>query len=245
MLNLSKRETGSKEYLDLPEASDKDINETFRFLRFVNSFGGGYNVTTSALSEILRPWPKSKPIEILDAGCGEGDAGLDILRWGRRNGFNILYKGIDREVRLVEIAKARTKGWGAEYSICDMMTGSIPESDITVIALTLHHFTDEEIDKLIPRLLARTRFALAINDLRRSTLTYFAAYLLTRFVKKMPWRGDVCLSVRKGFTVDEMACMLNRLGLDGTIKKRFSGRISVIIKNEEKKYFTDCGPFGS
>ena len=230
MLDLSRREIELKEYLESPQISDEDIDETFRLIRLVNSYGGGYAVIRRAFAGLLRLWPKGRPVEILDAGCGPGDTGADILKWGKAKGLIIKYRGIDINEKIIRIAKERTEDRNLEYEVCDIFDPNLPEADFIILSMVLHHFNDEEILTVLERLLTKARHGIIINDLERSYISYFVCYIVTCFFKKRLWRADPLISIRRGFKKDEFKVLLARLGVDGTIKKRFAGRISVIIK---------------
>jgi hypothetical protein len=225
---LDKRST-AKEYLDMPDMTDDDILDSFSFIQFVNRWGGGHRGIRTALATALGSWPRERRLEILDVGCGTGDMAKAVSEWGKDSGFSIRYKGIDRNSRIIKLAEARTKIEGIEYSQGDLFDRALPQADIIIASMVFHHFAGGEIEKAIGHLLTKSRHALIINDLTRSFSLYSICYLLTRFVKSEVSRNDALLSVRKGFRVEEMRTLLDKLNIRGTIKKQFCGRFSVII----------------
>jgi 2-polyprenyl-3-methyl-5-hydroxy-6-metoxy-1,4-benzoquinol methylase len=171
-------------------------------------------------------------MEILDVGCGMGDMAEAVSGWGKNSGFSIRYKCIDKNIRIIKLAEELTKTEGIEYLQGDLFDKNLPQADIIVASMVFHHFEEEEIGKALEHLLAKSKYALIINDLTRSFALYSICYLLTRFVKNKVSRNDALLSVRKGFRIEEMQTLLDKLKIRGIIKKQFFGRFIVIIAKQ-------------
>ncbi len=232
MRSLYRRST-AKEFMDDINIQEKDLEDSFRFIKFINRYGGGRRVVVKALEELLKNWPKDKPVEILDVGCGIGDIGTAISKWATTKGLDIRYLGLDRSARILQLAETQSTGNNIRYMNGDLFDAEIPEADFVIASMLLHHLTEQEIPHAITHLLNKARSALIINDLRRSIFSYFVCYLLTRFVKNEICRNDALLSVRKGFRLEETESLLDRLNISGIVKKRLGFRLSVVIPKHE------------
>ena len=228
-LNSFDKRSAEKEYLDMPDIAENDVLESFRFIRFVNRYGGGHKTIQIALAKVLRSWPKDRIVEVMDAGCGMGDMAMAISDWGRDNRFLIRYRGIDKNNLIVKLAKERTKKQGIEYEVGDLFDQNLPEVDVIIASMVFHHLGKEEVDRALANLLSKSRHALIINDLTRSFALYSVCYLLTRFVKNKASRVDALLSVKKGFRPEKMRAHLDKLNVGGIVKEQFCGRLSVIV----------------
>ncbi|MBF0215844.1 MAG: methyltransferase domain-containing protein [Candidatus Omnitrophica bacterium] len=213
----------------MPDMTDDDILDSFRFIRFVNRWGGGHRAVRTALNIAMSSWPRERRAEILDVGCGIGDMAPTIFRWARDNGFSVRYNGIDKNTRIVELAQARKKIEGIRYSQGDLFDKDLAQSDIIIASMVFHHFNRGEIEKAVLHLLDKSRHALIINDLTRSPAVFLLCYLLTRFIKNKHSRNDALLSIRKGFRLEEMTELLDKLNIKGRVKKQFCGRLLIII----------------
>lgn len=227
--NFDKR-SDLRELLDAPDIAENDIVGTFSFIRFINRYGGGHRAVRKGLKIALDSWSKQKPVEILDVGCGTGDMAHAIVNYGKKHGFIIRYTGIDRNKKTIRLAKIGSPLDSTKYMVGDLFDPNIPEADIVIASMVFHHFSDEDIKNAFLHLINKSRYALIINDLLRSVPAYVMCYLLTRFIKSDACRNDAPLSVRKGFRVEEMECILNELGVRGTVKKCFGGRFVAVIQ---------------
>ncbi len=225
--SLDKR-SESDEYLDSPAIDGKDLEESFKFMRFVNRCGGGYKTAIRGLENALGARPKSKPVEILDVGCGTGDMGLAVSRWGRGRGFDIRYTGIDKNEWVVRSAIERSGNRNIRYRTGDLFKADLPEADFVMASMVMHHLNDRDVARAIVHLLNRSRHALIINDLIRSPVSYVLCRILTLFTGDIN-RNDALLSVRKGFRVNEMRALLDGLKIAAHIEKRPWGRLLMII----------------
>lgn len=228
-LNIAGRRSEAVEYMDMPVMEGNYLDGSFRFIDFVNRYGGGYRTTIMGLKKMLGSWPKSKPIKILDVGCGAGGMGAAISKWGKARGFDIRYSGIDRNEDAIKSARDKSSCHNVEYKIGNLFDADLPEADFVIVSMVFHHFTDIGIREAIIHLLKKSRHGLIVNDLIRSLASYAVCYLLTLFVKDKVCRNDSLLSVRKGFRAGEMRALLESLKITGYIEKRIWGRLLIAI----------------
>jgi 2-polyprenyl-3-methyl-5-hydroxy-6-metoxy-1,4-benzoquinol methylase len=231
---LAKRSV-EEEFMDSPDAEAHDFRKSFRFIRFVNQCGGGSRAAIKALSLTLSSWPREKPVHILDVGCGRGDMGPDIVRWGKKKGYDIRYRGIDFNQNFISLAKKKINDENIEFMTGNIFDPNLPEADIIIASMVFHHFGNEELTKAFHHLLEKSRHAFIINDLTRTLFSYLICFLLTRFVKDEVCRNDVLVSVKKGFRLEEVRSFIESLKIRGIVKKQFGCRFILIIPKKEQK----------
>ena len=228
MLNLAVRST-EKEFMDDLDFSGQDLDESFSFIKFINLLGGGQRAVINGLKQTLKAWPKKKPMEILDVGCGLGDIGVAISRWGTANGFTIFYYGLEQNEHILQAARTQSGGKNIQFIQGNIFDEAIPEADLVIASMVFHHFNDQEIVKAIAHLSRKSRVALMINDLERSVSAYAICYLLTFFLQNEKSRKDALLSVEKGFTLEEMEGLMRTAGVQGSVRKAIGCRLLAII----------------
>jgi hypothetical protein len=91
-----------------------------------------------------------------------------------------------------------------------------------------HHFTDEEMDRLIEHLRGFVRKALLINDLHRGALNYAVASILVATIEP-EIRHDALLSIRRGFRRAELLRLLRKHDPAATVRRAWFRRIAGVV----------------
>lgn len=221
------RRSSALEFMDDLDFQGADLIESFRFIRMVNLLGGGQRAVLNGLRTALKKWPRHRPVEILDVGCGIGDLGIAMTRWGRQHDFEIRYRGLDQSDHTLALARQHTRSFDFEFVRGDLFSSCLPEADLVVASMVLHHFNDEDVVRAIRNLGGKARHALIINDLERSPLAWLAAWFLTAPLSRLS-RADALTSVEKGFTVDELATLCHRADVHGTVRQALGWRVLMV-----------------
>jgi hypothetical protein len=168
------------EFLDRPDADSRLVEQSYRFMKVVNGIGGGIRVVRNFLARELSA--STDETTILDIGAGDCDIPLAITRWANRRGFKVQFTCLDHDAKSVELAQARIARCHcptAKAVHANIFTYRPPrEFDYAVGSMTFHHFTDDQIDRLITHLRGFVRKALLINDLHRCLPNYIACFVL-------------------------------------------------------------------
>ena len=221
------------EWMDKPDFGRPEVVGTFRFLEPVNRWFGGIRPLLSFFRCESRAWDRHKTYRILDVGCGAGDVPTALVRWSRRRGYRFQIDAIDRHEITVELAQARCQDY-PEISVFhqDVFHLNEREYDYVHASQFLHHFPDGEIVPVLNHLLGLSRYKLVINDLVRAPLHYLSAWVFTLFASPV-FRHDARLSIRRGFTPDELRRLLEGGGFsDSYLERHFFYRFLLIISNE-------------
>ena len=239
-----------KEIMDDRTIVDDRLTRALDELRVINLFLGGRSTTTAGIRELLesiRSHPVhgttaasqasgergqdgacSRPLTILDVGSGgsdnfaaatAGSRAIEIISVDINPGACDYILAHDRE-RPIVCGDARA---------LPFKPGSV---DIVHVALFLHHFSEEEIGRMLQAFLGIARYGVVVNDLRRSYLALAGISLLTRvFSRSAMVRNDAPLSVKRGFVRADMLGLLRGLQCSSfTLHRRWAFRwLAVII----------------
>lgn len=204
------------------------IADALREITTINRWLGGDATSRKGIRRALRQSPPGNPVAILDVGAGGSDL-FDALR------------PLGRDVRITSLDISRD---ACEYSArrhpgAPIVQGSalhLPfrerSFDIVHAGMFLHHFTDEELLEVLPNLFAVARYALVVNDLRRSFFAYAGIKLLTSlFSGSVMVRNDAPLSVLRGFSRKDVERFTAPLqGATSTVERTWAYRWLVCMR---------------
>ncbi len=215
------------EWMDRDDLDPAMHRQALRGLARLNYFSGGSAVLWSAIRRELFP---HGPNTLLDVATGSGDLPLGLATRARRAGIPLAITATDKsELALSEArvasAKAGFSGEGIqtlEWVLADALesesTPCLPAGpfDIVTCSLFLHHLTEEQAEKLLGQLAARTRRLLLVNDLDRSRWGGAVVWLASRLLSRSPVvRFDGPASMGGAFTRWEASALAARSGLRG------------------------------
>lgn len=156
---------------------------------------------------------------IVDVGCGDGYLLLKLYELAKRDGFQLQLVGCDFSARALEAASERAATeYGTQLESCELDVLSdraIPEGDVVMASLFLHHFKVPEVTKILQKMHASARQLLLVEDLLRTPLGYGLCWIgVHALTRSHVVHTDGLLSVRAGFLMDEMRRMMVEAGLD-------------------------------
>jgi len=226
------------EFLDRPDSDPRLTQASFRFIKFVNHVGGGIRVVRRFLERELSNFPAGRSAKILDLGGGDCDIPLAITRWATERGYSVEFTCTDHNPQVLAMAQeslARAQCKAIRLEQTDIFTYQPPEEfDYALGSMVFHHFTAEEIDRLISHLRGFVRHALLINDLRRCALNYLVAALLTAPLDP-ELRHDALLSIRRGFKPDELAGMLSEHDPAPVVRREWFCRVAGVVRFDREE----------
>ena len=94
VLSLRTRAT-DPEFMDDQTFSREALAESFQFIKGVNLLGGGQRTVFNGLRQALKEHSIKSGLTVLDVGCGIGDLGRGVIRWGTRQGYDFRYVGLE------------------------------------------------------------------------------------------------------------------------------------------------------
>jgi SAM-dependent methyltransferase len=178
-------------------------------------------------------WPTLEPLldraaapaQVLDVAAGSGDVLATLARRARRRGREVRFTACD--ISPVALDAVRRRDGNIRIIQRDVIEQGLPDDyDVIMCSLFIHHLTEPQIIALLASMRDAARVGVVISDLRRSRggqrLAYAASRLLTR---SRVVHNDAVLSARAALTIEEIADLAGRAGLDGAIATpRFPSR---------------------
>lgn len=167
-------------------------------LLLVNAVMGNHRWMEKKLRALYQPgW------HITEIGAGDGSLSLRFLQQGICTA---------KDLHAFDLA-GRPARWpaAAAWTQGDLLKQPLPDSEVLVANLFLHHFRDEQLSELGRRISPKTRLILAAEPDRRRIHT-LGGKLLCWLAELHPiTRFDMQVSIRAGFRGDELKLAL-RLG---------------------------------
>lgn len=201
----------------------------------INQLLGGNSVTLEGVKTLIKDFPKDKTITIMDFGCGSGDMLRMLSKFGKENNLNFQLIGIDaNEATIRHAEKCSLDFDNITYLAEDIFLYDFSKYniDIALITLTLHHFKDDEILKIMRVILNLVKKGIVVNDLQRSKLAYrlFQAIIFIFRLEKMT-AEDGLISILRGFKREDLEKFSTELGLKKcSIKWKWAFRYQWIIE---------------
>ena len=202
---------------------DERIDDALNELKIINKYLGGISTTKSGLKYFLDS--PSEELNVLDIGSGSSDN----LIAAREKYPLIKIISVDKNLRVLSNENNRLIKINSDAFILPFKDGSC---DIIHTALFFHHFTYEQLNKLMKEFLRISRKGIIINDLQRSYFAFIGIKILTIFFSKSEMvKNDAPISVKRGFTKQEILKLLLDVDITGfVIKKKWAFRWMVVIK---------------
>lgn len=153
---------------------------------------------------------------LLDAGSGNGDYLRAIARYARARGIAATLTGIDLSPAATAAARAATPSdLGVTFVTGDVFDHAPdPRPDFIVSALFAHHLPDAAVKRFIAWMEAHAARGWHINDLHRHPLAWAGFRALSTAMRWHPIvRHDGAISVRRGFTAEELRARIAGAGV--------------------------------
>jgi len=188
-----------------------------------NVLFGGRRAALIAIDDLLTP---GASLTLLDVGTGLGDIPAAIAARARSRGARVRTIGLDEARDLLAAARSRI-----DATTC-ASANSLPfrdrSIDIVICSQLLHHFADQDLERLVRELdrVARTRVIIA--DLRRSRLAAAGFWLASFPLGFHPvTRHDGVVSVFRGFVASELREVVrSATGVTPTVRHHLGFRLT-------------------
>lgn len=220
MLSSLAQRDRQPELMDQPGINAHDHRRALQALRRVNLLCSAVPLIFRSLSRLASDRTRTKPLRVLDVGCGGGDSVIRLARRAQRAGVSLEIHGCDINGTAIETAigaAQREEVRGTRFFQHDVFANSLPPNyDVTMCTLFLHHFDDAQAIELLRRLAAGASRAVLVDDLLRTRLGYALCWVGCRVVTRSPMvRIDGPLSVRAAFRMEEVEKLADQAGLRG------------------------------
>lgn len=205
------------ELQDLPPGTHtrKELEGALRDLARVNRYLGNGRAVLKLLAAMNAETAR-EGFTLLDVATGAADIPVAIAKWARQAGIRIGITAVDLDPTSIDIARRRCKPYPEiTLSVADGFDLPFENQrfDYVLCSKTTHHFTDEQVMRMIREFSRVARRGYVIIDLRRSRVAHFLIRLLTGlFTWNRLSRSDGPLSVLKAYTPAELAALASRSG---------------------------------
>ena len=171
------------------------------------------------------------PVRVLDVACGGGDVLHAIGARAAAAGVDVELHGCDvSSVALEEAQRRAPREMRLHLLEQDVLADGLSEEyDVVTSSLFLHHLDPEEAVGLLSSMRAATRARLLIQDLRRTRVGYFFAWVgLHTLTTSTVARTDGLLSVKAAFTIPEVHGLCEEAGLgNASIERVWPQRMAI------------------
>ena len=198
MINLRHR-SYQKELMDGDDISFEAMAQTLKELNIVNTRLGGHAITINGIKELIN---NKQTVTVCEIGCGGGDNLNAIYKYCCKNNISINFIGIDMNAECIAFARQQYPQLPCQWICSDYAVVQFGNNkpDIIFSSLFCHHFTNEQLVKMLRWLRSNSRIGFFINDLHRHWLAYYLIKYITKiFSKSYLVKNDACLSVARSF----------------------------------------------
>src|SRR5690554_4781985 len=204
----NKHRSDQVEIMDDVEFQGLEMEKLLKDLNRINKWLGGNQITIDGIQKLLAQHPKNETVVILDIGCGDGELLRKCASYAEKNNIKLKGIGLDFNANIFEFAIKQSQAYpNIEFKKIDVFTEEnlVPNCDIALCTLFLHHFDDEEVIDLIKKLMEKTRLGWVINDLHRSSIAFnLFKFISFFFIKSDTAKYDGLVSIAKGFKKREL-----------------------------------------
>ena len=233
----TKYRTEEAEIMDDFSLHGEELREALDQIARINQLLGGNKVILLGIKELLNQSHHAKTISIADIGCGNGDMLRMLAKFGQKNKLTFQLTGIDANEFTINYAKKLSQEYpNIEYKCVDIFSEDFKtmKFDIILCTLTLHHFTNEQILKIISIFNNNAEIGIIVNDLHRSKTAYrlFEIICVVFNLNSMS-REDGLISILRGFRKKELVEFSQKLNLKNyTINWKWAFRYQWIISKK-------------
>lgn len=232
--NIHTKERSSQiELMDDFSVEGNLLHESLDSLANINKWLGGNFVTLNGLKKVLKGHEKSKPLTILDMGCGNGDMLRELAKFGKKAGYSFTLVGIDANQHAVDYAKELSVNYPEiSYLKQDVFSDEFQHLhyDLVLATLFLHHFSEDDIVKLLAPILKKASLGIVVNDLNRNKIAYYLFSFLCLFIKNKMTKEDGLISVLRAFKKADLERITEKLNAKSTIQWKWAFRYQWIIQ---------------
>jgi ubiquinone/menaquinone biosynthesis C-methylase UbiE len=205
--DMKQRNTSDKEKLELPDVDLNLFRRTIRQFKLINYLlSGSTRLLRKHFFTIMEQNP-DRVYTLLDVGAGGCDISIWAAREARRRGLKLNITALDNDTRTIPIAYQAIRDYH-EIRIVEgdaLELSRLGSFDFVFSSHLLHHLSWDEIKIFLEEVIAKSRLAFVMNDLKRSNWAYLGFTIFSAVATPRSFHyNDGRLSIRRGFLPEEL-----------------------------------------
>jgi 2-polyprenyl-3-methyl-5-hydroxy-6-metoxy-1,4-benzoquinol methylase len=212
----TKYRTDQEEIMDNFAMEGEILRDALDKIASINQLLGGNKLTLHGVKDMLSTAEQDREFTIVDVGCGNGDMLRALADYATTKGLTFNLIGIDANNFTITHARDLSKNYANISYRCEDIFDKEFENlkyDIVLCTLTLHHFKDDQIEKLLSVFYKNATLGVVINDLHRSKIAYRSFQALCKVFRLNDMsREDGLISILRGFKKVDLIQFSEKLG---------------------------------
>lgn len=204
--DMRARNVTDKEKMEYPDVDLQKFWRSMRQFKRINFlFSSSRRLLRRHFFTIMEQEPE-RSYTLLEVGSGGCDVAVWIAREARRRGLKLEITALDSDERVLPVAYQATRDYPEIHSIQGnaLEIRGLGAYDFIFSNHMMHHLGWDEIKTVLEQIIAGTRLAFMMNDLRRSQWAYFGFTLFSGiFLQRSYHAYDGRLSIRRAFLAEE------------------------------------------
>jgi ubiquinone/menaquinone biosynthesis C-methylase UbiE len=218
------------ELLDSDSGTSDEIAASLADLTRINHWFGGV-ATTCSMIQYVATKTGTRSLSLLEVGAGSG-----YVPWTARE--RLTRRGVRLQVTLLDRAPSHLgNGVGPSIPRVAGDAGALPFAnqsfDLVSSCLLAHHFSSQELLRVVEEGLRVARVAVLINDLVRHPLHLALGYAGWPVYRSRLTQHDAVASIRQAYTPEEIEEILKPKVAGIVIRRHYLFRMGVVVFKQE------------
>ena len=209
--------------MDDPTLNSNTHRHALASLRRINWLSRSDRTVWKEILRQARANSRERPLTILDIAAGGGDLAIRLASLAERDGISVTIDGCDISPTALSFATdqaAAAHRDNVRFFQCDALQQPFPQPkyDVVMCSLFLHHLNEADSILLLQRMKAAATQLILVDDLRRTRLGYWLAWLGCRILTRCHVvHVDGPMSVEGAITSNEALNIAAKAGLSNTV----------------------------
>lgn len=206
------------EALDTPHLAPEITRATLADVARANALFGGRSAVAWGVDRLVQG-TATQALTLIDVGAGMGDVASWLTRRRQRGAESLRPVALDRHREAARLCRER--GLPSVQGDAFRLPLANRSIDIVVASQLLHHFNRAAAVHLVRELTRVARIGVVVGDLRRSRVAAAGIWLAAVALRfHAVSRRDGVVSVRRGYTKQELGELLREAGAAATVTAR-------------------------